>query len=167
MLNAPAMECDRVNLRWSVPVQKRQQIFETVPVRHRGTSFRVGETFLMQLHRSRPEPRLSTFERCWLGGATGRVRSPWRSGQATRATYSRSAPPDQSARSARRARPLKRTALLAKPMNGINAPQRPDVDRLSTKAEVAGGKSVTSWAEPPPTSWPLGWSTPSQEPSRR
>src|SRR5262249_645409 len=37
-----------------------------------------------------------------------------------------SAPPDQSARSARRARPLKRTALLAKPMNGINAPQRPD-----------------------------------------
>ena len=25
-----------------------------------------------------------------------------------------------------RARPLKRTALLAKPMNGINAPQRPD-----------------------------------------
>ena len=42
---------------------------------------RVGETFLMQLHRSRPEPRLSTFERCWLGGATGRVRSPWRSGQ--------------------------------------------------------------------------------------
>jgi len=23
MLNAPAMECDRVNLRWSVPVQKR------------------------------------------------------------------------------------------------------------------------------------------------
>src|SRR6516165_2592850 len=87
---------------------------------------RVGETFLMQLHRSRPEPRLSTFERCWLGGATGRVRSPWRSSQATRATYSRSAPPDQSARSARPARPLKRTALLAKPMNGINAPQRPD-----------------------------------------
>ena len=32
---------------------------------------RVGETFLMQLHRSRPEPRLSTFERCWLSGATG------------------------------------------------------------------------------------------------
>ena len=31
-----------------------------------------------------------------------------------------------AARSARRARPLKRTALLAKPMNGINAPQRPD-----------------------------------------
>jgi hypothetical protein len=30
------------------------QIFETVRVRHRGT-FRVGETFLMQLHRSRPE----------------------------------------------------------------------------------------------------------------
>jgi hypothetical protein len=28
--------------------------------------------------------------------------------------------------SARRARPLKRTALLAKPVNGINAPQRPD-----------------------------------------
>src|SRR5262249_4313814 len=40
-----------------------------------GTSFRVGETFLMQLHRSRPEPRLSTFERCWLGGATGRRRA--------------------------------------------------------------------------------------------
>ena len=65
-----------------------------------GHLFRVGKTFLMQLHRSRPEPRLSTFERCWLGGATGRVRSPWRSGQATRATYSRSRSPDQSARSA-------------------------------------------------------------------
>jgi hypothetical protein len=39
MLNAPTMECDRVNLRRRVPVQKRQQIFETVPVRHRGTSF--------------------------------------------------------------------------------------------------------------------------------
>src|SRR6266446_8343328 len=37
MLNAPTMECDRVNLRRSVPVQERQQIFETVPVRHRGT----------------------------------------------------------------------------------------------------------------------------------
>ena len=37
MLNAPTMECDRVNLGWSVPVQKRQQIFETVPVRHRST----------------------------------------------------------------------------------------------------------------------------------
>src|SRR5260221_12993247 len=36
-----------------------------------GHLFRVGETFPMQLHRSRPEPRLSTFERCWLGGATG------------------------------------------------------------------------------------------------
>jgi hypothetical protein len=35
MLDAPTMECDRVNLRRSVPVQKRQQIFETVPVRHR------------------------------------------------------------------------------------------------------------------------------------
>ena len=92
MLNAPAMECDRVNLRWSVPVQKRQQIFETVPVRHRGTSFRVGQTFLMQLHRSRPEPRLSRFERCWLGGVTGGGAEPPRSGQATRATYSRSAP---------------------------------------------------------------------------
>jgi hypothetical protein len=39
MLNAPTMECDRVNLGRSVPVQKRQQIFEAVPVRHRGTSF--------------------------------------------------------------------------------------------------------------------------------
>src|SRR6516164_2287728 len=39
-------------------------------------------------------------------------------------------------------------------------------DRLSTKAEGQGGKSVTSPAQPPPTSWPLGWSRPSQEPSR-
>jgi hypothetical protein len=38
MLDAPTMECDRVNLRRSVPVQKRQQIFETVPVSHSGTS---------------------------------------------------------------------------------------------------------------------------------
>jgi hypothetical protein len=28
MLNAAAVECDRVNLRWSDPLQKRQQIFE-------------------------------------------------------------------------------------------------------------------------------------------
>jgi len=40
-------------------------------------------------------------------------------------------------------------------------------DRLSTKAEGQRGKSVTSPAQPPPTSWPLGWSRPSQEPSRR
>ena len=37
MLNALAMECDRIDLRRSMPVQKRQQIFETVPVRHSGT----------------------------------------------------------------------------------------------------------------------------------
>src|SRR3984893_19555748 len=35
MLNAPTMACDRVNLRRSVRVLKRQQIFETVPVIHR------------------------------------------------------------------------------------------------------------------------------------
>jgi hypothetical protein len=66
MLNAPTMERDRINLRRSVPVQKRQQIFETVPVRHRRTSFGVGETFLMPLHRGQPEPRLSTFERAGM-----------------------------------------------------------------------------------------------------
>src|SRR5262249_55538641 len=57
-----------------------------------GHLFRVGETFLMQLHCSRPEPRLSTFERCWLGGATGRVRSPWRSGQDTRDLFALPSP---------------------------------------------------------------------------
>jgi hypothetical protein len=66
ILNAAAMERDRINLRRSVPVQKRQQIFETVSVSHRGTSFGVGETFLMPLHRGRPEPRLSTFERAGM-----------------------------------------------------------------------------------------------------
>jgi uncharacterized protein (DUF2249 family) len=39
LLNASTMECDRINVRRSAPVQKHQQIFETVPVRHRGTSF--------------------------------------------------------------------------------------------------------------------------------
>jgi hypothetical protein len=39
MLNAPTMQCDRVNLRGGVPVQKGQQIFETLVVRHTGTSF--------------------------------------------------------------------------------------------------------------------------------
>jgi hypothetical protein len=39
MLNAPMMECDRIYFRGNEPVQKRQQIFEIVRVRHRGTSF--------------------------------------------------------------------------------------------------------------------------------
>src|SRR6516164_5005851 len=121
VLNAPAMECDRVNLRWSVPVQKRQQIFETVPVRHRGTSFGSAKLFQCSCIAADLSP---DFQHLSAVGSV--VQRGWRSGQATRATYSRSAPPDQSARSARRARPLKRTALLAKPVNGINAPQRPD-----------------------------------------
>src|SRR5215472_8152616 len=37
ILNATAMERDLVNLGWSVPVQKCQQIFETVAARHRST----------------------------------------------------------------------------------------------------------------------------------
>jgi hypothetical protein len=37
ILNAAAMERDLVNLGWSVPVQKCQQIFETVAARHRST----------------------------------------------------------------------------------------------------------------------------------
>jgi len=38
------------------------------------------------------------------------------------------------------------------------------VDRLSTKAEAEAGRSdkVTGSAQPSPTSWPLGWSTPSR-----
>ena len=63
---------------------------------------RVGETFLMQLHRSRPEPRLSTFERCWLGGATragrGAPAAAQRPGDTRDLFALRS--PDQSARSA-------------------------------------------------------------------
>jgi hypothetical protein len=45
MLKAPTMECDRINLRWSVPMQKRQQIFETVPVRHRAPLFGSAKLF--------------------------------------------------------------------------------------------------------------------------
>ena len=89
MLNAPTTECDRINLRRSGPVQKRQQIFEIVRVRHRGTSFRSTKLFLTPLHRGRPEPQLSTFERCGLGGATG--QKPLARDQATRATYAHSA----------------------------------------------------------------------------
>src|SRR5262245_2203343 len=37
ILNATTMQCDRVNLGWSVPVQKCQQIFETVAARHKST----------------------------------------------------------------------------------------------------------------------------------
>ena len=37
ILNVTAMERDLVNLGWSVPVQKCQQIFETVAARHRST----------------------------------------------------------------------------------------------------------------------------------
>src|SRR5215831_6888692 len=51
MLNAPTIECDRVNLRWSMPVQKRQQIFETVPVRHWGTPATAGNCSLNVCHR--------------------------------------------------------------------------------------------------------------------
>ena len=49
MLNAPTIECDRVNLRRSVSVQKRQQIFETVPARHSGTFFRTKWHLLEQV----------------------------------------------------------------------------------------------------------------------
>src|SRR5262249_13574901 len=87
-----------------------------------GHLFRVGETFLMQLHRSRPEPRLSTFERCWLSGATGLAQ---RTGD-TRDLFALRSPGSVSPLCARLTRPLKRTALLAKPVNGINAPHRPD-----------------------------------------
>ena len=81
-----------------------------------GHLFRVGETFLMQLHRSRPEPRLSTFERCWLSGATGLAdRRHARLIRAPLPRISQPALPD-----------VRATALLAKPVNGINAPQRPD-----------------------------------------
>ncbi len=66
-----------------------------------------------QRHRSRPESRLSTFSAVGSVVQRGGCGAP-------------GAAPDQSARSARRARPLNRTALLAKPVNGINAPQRPD-----------------------------------------
>src|SRR5262245_29047761 len=76
----------------------------------------------MQLHRSRPEPRLSTFERCWLSGATGLAQ---RTGD-TRDLFALRSPGSVSPLCARRARPLKRTALLAKPVKGINAPHRPD-----------------------------------------
>src|SRR6266481_7372042 len=96
MLNAPTTECDRINLRRSGPVQKRQQIFETVPVRHRGTSFRSTQLFLTPLHRADLSPRLSTFERCWLGGATGLLAQ--RSGETHELFALRF--PDQSARSA-------------------------------------------------------------------
>src|SRR5262249_44991175 len=73
----------------------------------------------------------------------------------TRATYSRSDPPDQSSRSARRARPLKRTVLLAKPMNGINAPQRPDCvaddavscELVSAPNSLLTGKLTGNFAE--------------------
>ena len=56
MLNAPTMECDRINLRRSVSVQKRQQIFETVPARHSGTFFRTKWRLLEQV-----EPQYSTL----------------------------------------------------------------------------------------------------------
>src|SRR5262245_61413286 len=36
------------------------------------------------------------------------------------------------------------------------------VGALSPKAKVEAGKSDTCGAQPPPTSWPLGWSTPSR-----
>src|SRR5262245_30734855 len=37
ILNATTMQCDRVNLGWSVPMQRCQQIFETVATRHEST----------------------------------------------------------------------------------------------------------------------------------
>jgi hypothetical protein len=37
IFNATAMEHDRVNLGWSAPVQKCEQIFETVAAGHRST----------------------------------------------------------------------------------------------------------------------------------
>jgi hypothetical protein len=37
---------------------------------------------------------------------------------------------------------------------------------FSTKAKAPGGKSLTHSAQPTPTSWPLGWSTPSRRQPR-
>jgi hypothetical protein len=46
ILNATTMERERVNLGWSVTVQKCQQIFETVAARH-------GSTFALLLEEIR------------------------------------------------------------------------------------------------------------------
>jgi hypothetical protein len=53
MLDAPTMECDRINLRRSVPVQKRQKIFKTVPVRHSGGAPALNVPALGQSVRSK------------------------------------------------------------------------------------------------------------------
>src|SRR2546429_6508786 len=87
----------------------------------RDSTFGSAKTFLMQLHRSRPEPRLSTFERCWLGGATGLAQ---RTGD-TRDLFALRSPGSVSPLCPTCA-PVKANGAVAKPVNGINAPQRPD-----------------------------------------
>jgi hypothetical protein len=62
MLNAPTMECERVNLRRSVSVQKRQQTFETVPARHSGTFFRTKWHLLEQVEPQYSQPFIPHFE---------------------------------------------------------------------------------------------------------
>jgi hypothetical protein len=54
ILNATTMERNRVNLGWSVPVQKCQQIFETVPARHRSTLHYCLSRYALFLNRSSP-----------------------------------------------------------------------------------------------------------------
>src|SRR6266516_1657990 len=58
ILNATAMERDRVNLGWSMPVQKCQQIVETVAARHRSTLHYCLSRYGIFLNRSSP-PQMS------------------------------------------------------------------------------------------------------------
>src|ERR671937_1041386 len=137
MLDAPTMEYDRINFRRSGPVQKRQQIFETVPARHRGHLFRVGEIPVMQLHRSRPEPRRSTFERCWLGNATGR----WRSGQAGLRDLFSLRSPEPALPPVRDRKPN----CAPRSMNGINARQRLDSVAIARAGASFSQLRVCRW----------------------
>ena len=91
----------------------------------------------MQLHRSRPEPRLSTFERCWLGNATGR----WRSGQAGLRDLFSLRSPEPALPHVRDRKPNG----APRSMNGINARQRLDSVAIARAGASFSQLRVCRW----------------------
>src|SRR6266699_3404391 len=110
MLNAPTMQCDRVNLRRSASVQKRQQIFETVPVRHRGAPLSDEVAPLPE----QVEPHYSTvpFRKIFVNAAKQMLRLGLKVRPERSFCTQTSSRPDTTRRGPRRLRHPRRSRLM-------------------------------------------------------